>query len=67
MKLVSVKAMSDAYFKLLEKQPSVKEVYQLGNFVVWVTPSGTALVIDGNHGAEQLKDDEIAALFAPKK
>jgi Ca-activated chloride channel family protein len=67
MKIVSVKAMSDGYFRLLEKQPKVKEVLQLGNFVVWVTPSGTALVIDGNHGAEQLKDEEIEALFKPGK
>jgi Ca-activated chloride channel family protein len=66
-KMVSIKAMSDGYFRLLEKKPQIKEVFQLGNFVVWVTPSGTTLVIDGNHGKDQLKDDEIDALFTPGK
>src|SRR5262249_26672967 len=41
---VTVKAMSDAYFRILERQPQVKEVFQLGNHLVWVTPSGTALI-----------------------
>ena len=43
---VVVKAMSDAYFRILELHPEVKEVFRLGNHLVWITPSGTALVID---------------------
>ena len=65
-KSVTVKAQSDAYFRILEKQPTIKDVYRLGNFVVWVTPSGTALVIDQNGGKEKLTDAEIAALFKTK-
>jgi len=66
MKTVVVKAQSDAYFRILEKHPGVKDVYRLGNHVVWVTPSGTALVIDTTDGKEKLDDAEIDALFAKK-
>ena len=53
MDIVTVKAMSDAYFRILELQPQMKEVFRLGNHLVWVTPSGTALVIDVNDGKEK--------------
>jgi hypothetical protein len=33
---------------------------------VWVTPNGTALVIDTNDGKDKLTDGEIDALFARK-
>jgi Ca-activated chloride channel family protein len=62
-----VKAQSDAYFKLLERQPKLKEVFKLGNYLVWVAPSGTALVIDVNKGQDKLSDAEIDKLFAAKK
>jgi Ca-activated chloride channel family protein len=65
-KSVTVKAQSDAYFQILEKHPEMKEVFRLGNFVVWICPSGTALVIDQNTGKEKMDDAEIAALFAKK-
>jgi Ca-activated chloride channel homolog len=64
---VVVKAQSDAYFRILERHALVKDVYQLGNHVVWVTPSGTVLVIDTNDGKEKLSDEEIDKLFAAKK
>jgi Ca-activated chloride channel family protein len=67
LKAVVVKAQSNAYFRMLERQPKVKEVFQLGNYVVWVTPSGAVLVIDGQHGKEELSDKEIDALFVAKK
>jgi Ca-activated chloride channel family protein len=66
-KTVAVKAMSDAYFRLLEKHPELKEVFRMGNYLVWVTPSGTALLLDTCEGKETLTDDEIAGLFAEKK
>ena len=62
-----VKAQSDGYFKLLEQQPKLKEVFKLGNYLVWVAPSGTALVIDVNKGKDKLSDAEIDKLFAAKK
>ncbi len=65
-KSITVKAMSDAYFKILEQHPEMKDVFRLGNFVVWMSPSGTALVIDQNDGKEKIDDAEIAALFAKK-
>jgi Ca-activated chloride channel family protein len=63
---VTVKAQSDAYFKLLEQKPEVKDVFKLGNHLVWVTPNGTNLVIDTNDGKEQLSDKEIETLFVAK-
>ncbi len=64
---VVVKAHSEAYFRILEKHPEIKRVFQLGNHLVWVAPSGKALVIDASHGKEKLTDEEIAALFAKAK
>lgn len=67
MPTVTVKAQSDAYFKLLEKHPQLKDVFRLGNYLVWVTPSGTALIIDTSEGKDALGDEEIAKLFTAKK
>jgi Ca-activated chloride channel homolog len=66
-KTVAVKALSDAYFRLLELHPELKEVFRMGNHLVWVTPSGTALLLDTCDGKEALTDDEIASLFTVKK
>ena len=60
---VTVKAQSDAYFRILERHAEVKPVFQLGNYLVWVTPSGTALIVDSAHGKEKLSDAEIDKLF----
>jgi len=65
MKTVTVKAMSPAYFRILEKNPTMRDVFRLGNHLVWVSPSRTALVIDTNSGEEEMTDAAIAALFAP--
>jgi hypothetical protein len=68
LETVTVKAMSDAYFRVLERHPQVKEVFQLGNYLVWVTPSGKALIIDQGHGADEMPDADIDRLFvAPAK
>jgi Ca-activated chloride channel family protein len=64
---VKVKAQSDAYFKLLEKHPELKEVYLLGNHFVWIAPSGQALVVDAGEGKETIEDKEIESLFTAKK
>ncbi len=67
-KTVVVKAQSKAYFRMLERKPKViKDVFQLGNYVVWITPNGTALVIDANSGKEDLSDSAIDELFVAKK
>jgi Ca-activated chloride channel family protein len=67
MEAVTVKAQSNAYFKLLEKHPKMKDVLQLGNHVDWVTPNNTALVIDLSARKEELSDAKIDKLFAAKK
>jgi Ca-activated chloride channel family protein len=67
MKRVTVKAQSAAYFRILERHPEMKEVFRLGNRVVWVTPSQSALVIDTTGGQEQMSDEAIDALFVAKK
>ncbi len=65
--VVTVKAQSNAYFRILERHAEVKDVFQLGNYVIWVTPSGTVLAIDANNGKEELSDEEIDKLFVAKK
>ena len=42
----------------------MREVFQLGNHLVRVTPSGTALIIDQNDGREEMPDADIERLFA---
>jgi Ca-activated chloride channel family protein len=64
---VTVKAQSDAYFRILELQPKVKDVFRLGNYLVWMTPSDTALIVDAGEGKEKLSDEEINKLFVTKK
>jgi Ca-activated chloride channel family protein len=64
---VTVKAQSKAYFRILERHSMVKDVYTLGNHLVWVTPSGTALIIDTTAGQETMTDAAIDALFVAKK
>lgn len=61
---VSVKAQSDAYFHILERQPQMKHVFRLGNHIVWITPHGIGLVIDTTDGIETITDKEIDLLFA---
>ncbi|MFO0945710.1 MAG: VIT domain-containing protein [Planctomycetota bacterium] len=60
--LITVKYLSDAYFRILELQPTVKDIFALGDRIVWVTPSGKILVID-EKGKESLTDEEIKTLF----
>jgi Ca-activated chloride channel family protein len=67
MATITVKAMSKAYFRILEKHPEVRDVFRLGNHLVWVTPSNTALVIDTSDGREDMSDADIDRLFTSKK
>ena len=60
---IVVKSMSEGYFRLLEKHPELKKVFALGNHLVWITPSGKALVLDASHGKDKVTDAEIKALF----
>jgi Ca-activated chloride channel homolog len=60
---VVVKALSDAYFRILERHPGMKSVFKLGNHLVWMAPNGKALVIDTSKGNEKMTDTEIDRLF----
>jgi Ca-activated chloride channel family protein len=66
MKTVTVKAMSKAYFRILARHPEARDVFRLGNHLVWVTPSGSALVVDTNDGREEMSDADIDRLFTKK-
>ncbi len=67
MPTLTIKAQSDAYFKLLQLHPKIKDVLTLGNHLVWVTPNGTALIIDMSTGKETLSDADVNALFVARK
>ena len=67
MPVVKIKAQSDAYFRMLQRQPQLREVFQLGNRVAWLTPSGTVLVIDPDAGEQHLSDAAIDRLFEVKR
>ena len=47
-------------------QPQLKELLQLGNHLVWVAPSNSALVIDLAHGQEDWEDATMTKLFKAK-
>ncbi len=66
-KIVNVKAMSNAYFRILERHPETRKIFSISNHMVWVTPSGVALVLDQNNGVEEMKDAEIDRLFVVAK
>jgi Ca-activated chloride channel family protein len=67
MKVVEVKAMSKAYFRILQRHPSIRKVFEMGNHLVWVTPSNTALVLDLSNGQETMSDADIDRLFVVAK
>jgi len=67
LKVVAVKAMSKAYFRILERHPEARKVFQIGNHLVWVTPNQTALAIDASHGSENMSDADIDRLFVVAK
>jgi hypothetical protein len=56
-RIVKVKSFSEAYFKLIEAIPELKEVFALGDKVV-VTGKEAAIEI-GPSGAETLSDSEL--------
>jgi Ca-activated chloride channel family protein len=63
MPTLTVKAQSPAYFRILERQPGMRDLFRMGNYLLWVTPSRTALVIDTAQGKDELSDAEIDTLF----
>jgi Ca-activated chloride channel family protein len=57
-----LRSLGAGYFVLLKLHPELKDVFALGRRVVWVSPSGTAIVID-TKGQENASDDTLGRLF----
>jgi len=56
--------LGKAYFRILAQHPELSPIFALGNRVTWVSPSGTALVID-KEGQDKVTDAILDRLFAP--
>ena len=65
--VVTVKFGSEAYFRLIEKQPSLVEAFKLGTDVVVLTSSGKVLAVAAAAGEEKLSDAQIDAMFPATK
>ena len=59
---MKIKYLSDAYFRLLEKDLDLKEVFALGENVLVVLKSGKAILISAE-GKDKLTDAELNGLF----
>jgi len=64
-KPIKVKYVSDAYFKLLEREPTLNKVFALGERVLVVLKSGKAILI-GKEGKEDFTNQELDDLFGKK-
>jgi hypothetical protein len=64
-KTVTVKYMSDAYFKILERQPDLKKVFALGKRIKVLLDSRFVVVVAAE-GKEDLTDAELDELFPVK-
>jgi Ca-activated chloride channel family protein len=60
--IVKIQYLSDAYFRVIELVPNAREVFALGERIVWQTPSGKAIVVDAE-GEESVDDEAIRVLF----
>jgi Ca-activated chloride channel homolog len=61
--ILRVRVLGKAYFRILAQHPELSPIFALGNRVTWVSPSGTALVID-NQGQDEVTDATLDRLFA---
>jgi Ca-activated chloride channel family protein len=62
MATVRLRVLGQAYFRLLAAHPELYAIFALGNRVTWVSPSGTALVID-KQGQDNAADALLKKLF----
>ena len=63
---LKLRVLGAAYFRLLARHPEVQAILALGSRVTWVSPSGTALVIDPQ-GPADVTDAVLDQLFAAPK
>jgi Ca-activated chloride channel family protein len=66
METLRLRVLGQAYFRLLAEHPELSEIFALGNRITWVSPSGTAVVID-KQGQEEVAVAVLSSLFAPAK
>jgi hypothetical protein len=62
MLTVRIRVLGIAYFQLLAKHPELTAIFALGSRITWVSPSGTALIID-KQGQESLTELVCKQLF----
>jgi hypothetical protein len=61
-KSVRLRFLGKAYFRILAQHPELSPIFALGKQVTFMTPSGTAVIID-NQGPDDLTDADIDRLF----
>ena len=61
MPTLRLRVLGKAYFRLLASHPELRSVFALGNRITWVSPSGTAVIIDsqGRDDADQASLDRL--------
>ncbi len=66
MPTLRLRALGKAYFQLLADHPELSAIFALGTRITWVSPSGTALVID-KQGSDNPSDAALNHLFERQK
>lgn len=63
--IVAVQYLGAAYFKMLELHPELKNLFALGEHVLFLTPSGQAVLIAAE-GKDEIPEAELRAWFESK-
>ncbi len=66
MPTLRLRVLGKAYFKLLADHPELSAIFALGSRLTWVSPSGTALVID-KQGQDSSSEAALNHLFERPK
>jgi Ca-activated chloride channel homolog len=66
MPTLRLRVLGKAYFQLLAEHPELSSVFALGSRLTWVTPSGTALIVD-KQGQDKPADAVLIRLFEHPK
>jgi hypothetical protein len=64
--VLRLRVLGNAYFRLLAQHPELSPIFALGKTITWVSPSGTALVIN-DRGQDDVTDSVLDRLFARPK
>jgi hypothetical protein len=66
MPTLRLRVLGNAYFQLLAEHPELSAIFALGSRLTWVTPSGTALIVD-KQGQDKPADALLNRLFERPK